>query len=115
MSMSNWTTVCLMAVPSAAKIGGASRARFSFSMWMQSTGQARSHCLQPMQSSIFTWSFIRERSIRDSLGMSKGDRQRSSGSSSAVYCWVTERVNRWRKVTPIPMRTVLTDSQRSTK
>ena len=115
MSMSNCTTVCLIAVPSAAKIGGASRERFSFAMWMQSTGQARSHCLQPMQSSIFTWSRIRVRSMSSSLGMSSGERQRSPGSSSAVYCWVTAGWNRWRKVITIPAATVLTVSQMSRK
>ena len=99
-----------MACPFAAKIGGAVLSRRSFSMWMQPTGQARSHCLQPMQSSILTWSFIRERSCRDSFGMSRGERQRSSGSSSAVYCWVTDGVKTCRKVTPIPISTVLTDS-----
>src|SRR4030095_12810550 len=59
------------------------------SIVMHCTGQARSHCTQPIQSSIFTNSCIRE------FG---GSSQRSSG-----YCSVTAGTNSLFHVNRIPI------------
>src|SRR3990172_684427 len=77
---------------------------------MQSTGQTFSHCLQPMQSSILTWSRMRERSLRSPSG-TICDFHRASGFSSARYCWVTLGMKRWRSVTPMPMAMVVIETQ----
>src|ERR671925_2381223 len=67
------------------------------SMVMHCTGQARSHCTQPIQSSIFTNSCIRE------FG---GSSQRSSG-----YCSVTAGTNSLFHVNRMPISGVLILSQ----
>src|SRR5262245_27893155 len=67
------------------------------SIVMHCTGQARSHCIQPMQSSIFTNSCIRE------FG---GSSQRSSG-----YCSVTAGTNSLFHVNRMPISCVFTLSQ----
>ena len=66
---------------------------------MQLTGQARTHCPQPMQSSYFM-----KRRIRLFGG---------SGHFTFGYCSVTELVNRCRQVILIPTSTVEKPSQTS--
>src|SRR3989304_9924617 len=63
-----------------------------------------------MQSSILTWSRMRERSLRSPSG-TICDFHRASGFSSARYCWVTLGMNRWRSATPMPMAMVLIETQ----
>src|SRR3989304_6643610 len=81
---------------------------------MQSSGQAFSHCLHPMQSSILTCSLMRERALRSPSG-TMSDFQRSSGFSSAWYCWVTEGMKMCLRVTAMPLATVTTASNISVK
>jgi hypothetical protein len=59
---------------------------------MQATGQARTHCPQPMQSSYFMKRRMRVRG--------------GSGHFSLGYCSVTDLVNRWRHVIRMPTSTV---------
>ena len=93
-------------MPFAAKIGATDFSIFSVVMVMQSTGQTFSHCLQPIQSSIFTWRRIRERSLRSPSGTML-DFQRSSGFSSATYCCIALGIRMWRKVIVMPFKVVI--------